>query len=69
MPARRFALAASVVLAVLVGGGFWLLKPQPALAGDVLEHVKHEGGSWDAHEVLSPVALAEVLTDGRRAVR
>jgi hypothetical protein len=60
-PARRFALAASVVLAVLIGGGFWLLKPQPALAGDVLEHVKHEAASWDAHEVLTPAELADVL--------
>jgi hypothetical protein len=60
-PARRFALAASVVLAMLVGGGLWLLKPQPALAGDVLEHVKHEAASWDAHEVLTPAELADVL--------
>lgn len=60
-PARRFALAASVVLAVLIGGGFWLLKPQPALAGDVLEHVKHESASWDSREVLTQAELAEVL--------
>lgn len=60
-PARRFALAASVVLAILVGGGFWLLKPQPALADDVLQHVKHEAASWEAHEVLTPAQLAEVL--------
>jgi hypothetical protein len=60
-PARRFALAASVVLAVLLGGGFWLLKPQPALAGEVLEHVKHEAASWDSHEVLTSSQLAEVL--------
>jgi hypothetical protein len=60
-PARRFALAASVVLAMLIGGGFWLLSPQPALASEVLDHVRHEGGSWGAHEVLSGAALAEVL--------
>jgi hypothetical protein len=60
-PVRRFALAASVVLALVLGGGFWLLKPQPALAGDVLDHVKHEAASWDAHEVLTPAELAEVL--------
>ena len=62
-PARRFALAASLVLAVLIGGGVWLLKPQPALAGEVLEHVKHESDSWDAHEVLTPSQLAEVLRE------
>ena len=57
----RFALAASVVLAVLLGGGFWLLKPQPALASEVLEHIQHEAASWDLHEVLSPAELADVL--------
>jgi len=60
-PARRFALAASVVLATIIGASFWLLKPQPALAGDVLEHVKDETGSWDAHELLTPSQLADVL--------
>jgi hypothetical protein len=60
-PARRFALAASVLLAVLLGGGFWLLKPQPALASEVLDHVRHEAASWDAREVLTPGELADVL--------
>ena len=60
-PARRFALAASVVLAMLVGGGFWLVWPQRALAGEVIEHVSHEGGSWNAHDVLPASALAAVL--------
>lgn len=60
-PARRLALAASVVLAVLIGGGSWLLWPQPALAAEVLEHVKHEAASWDAHAVLTPAELAAVL--------
>jgi anti-sigma factor RsiW len=60
-PARRFALAASVLLAMLLGGGFWMLGSQTALASEVVEHVKHEGGSWEAREVLSASALAEVL--------
>jgi hypothetical protein len=60
-PARRFALAASVVLAVALAGSFWLLNPQPALAGDVLDHVKHEAASWDAREALTPSELAGVL--------
>lgn len=60
-PPRRFALAASVVLAMLVGGGFWLWSPRPALANEVVEHVSHERGSWVAHEVLPAAALAEVL--------
>ncbi len=60
-PARRFALAASVVLAVLVAGGSWLLWPQPALAREVLEHVDHEPGSWGGHEVLDAATLTAVL--------
>jgi len=58
---RRFALAASVVLALLVSGGFWLLNPQPALAGEVAEHVLHEAGSWDMREPLSAEAVSAVL--------
>jgi hypothetical protein len=60
-PARRFALAASVMVALLIGGSFWLLGSQNALASEVVEHVRHEGGSWEAHEVLSGPALADVL--------
>ena len=60
-PARRFALAASVILALTLGAGVWLLNPQPALAGDVLEHIKHESASWDAHEILTASQLTEVL--------
>lgn len=58
---RRFALAASVALAVLVGGGVWLLRPQPALAAEVVEHIRHEAGSWQTHDPVSPEALAAVL--------
>lgn len=60
-PARRFALAASVALAVLVGGSFWLFRPQSALADEVVDHVRHESSSWGAHEVLSAAELADVL--------
>jgi hypothetical protein len=60
-PARRFALAASVVLALLVAGGFWFLNPRPALAGEVAEHVVHEAGSWDMREPLSAEAIGAVL--------
>src|SRR5688500_13006843 len=60
-PARRFALAASVLLGLFLVGGFWLLSPRTALAGEVVEHVSHEGGSWAAHEVLSSAELVSVL--------
>jgi hypothetical protein len=58
---RRFALAASVVLAMLLGGSFWLFRPQNALADEVVDHVRHESGSWSAHEELSAAELADVL--------
>jgi hypothetical protein len=60
-PARRFALAASLLLASLIAGGIWLASPQPALAGEVLEHIRHESDSWGAHEILSTSELASVL--------
>jgi len=58
---RRFALAASVVLALFVGGGAWLFRPQSALAAELVEHVKDEPGSWQGHEPVTPEALAAVL--------
>ena len=58
---RRLALAASVVLALLLVGGVWLLRPEPALAGELIEHVTHEAGSWDQQQWLPASAVAEVL--------
>ena len=58
---RRFALAASIVLAVLVGGGAWLLRPQPSLAAEIVEHVRHEPDSWGSREPVPPEILAAVL--------
>jgi hypothetical protein len=60
-PARRFALAASLLLGAIIAGGIWLVSPQPALAGEVIEHVRHESASWDAHQALSAAELALVL--------
>jgi hypothetical protein len=60
-PARRFALAASVVLALLVAGGLWVFRPQSALAGEIVEHVTDEAGSWDKRERLPASAVADVL--------
>ena len=59
---RRFALAASVVLALLVGGGAWLLRPQPALAAEIVEHIRHEADSWGSREPVPPEVLAAVLS-------
>ena len=60
-PARRFALAASMVLALIVAGGFWMFRPATALAGAVVEHVEGEAGSWDMRQPLPPADVAEVM--------
>jgi len=61
VPRRRFALAASVVLAMIMAGGVWLLRPQPALAGEVARHIEHEAASWEQHRLLAPAEFAAVL--------
>jgi hypothetical protein len=58
---RRFALAASVMLATLVGGAFWMLGSQSSLAGELVAHVKHENSSWEFRDELSESALSVVL--------
>lgn len=58
---KRFALAASVVLALLVGGGTWLLRPQNALAEELVDHLREEPGSWQTHDPVPPELLATVL--------
>jgi len=58
---RRLALAASVALALLLAGGAWFLNPKPALAGEIADHVTHEAGSWDRHQVLSAADINAVL--------
>lgn len=59
-PVRRYALAASVVLASILAG-LWLFQPQSALAGEVVAHVKEEPGSWSAHAQMAPASIAGVL--------
>jgi hypothetical protein len=58
---RRYALAASIALGVFLAAGFWLLKPQPALAGELVEHVRHEAFSWEITEPMVPADVAGVL--------
>jgi hypothetical protein len=60
-PTRRYAIAASVMIGLLVAGGAWLFRPAPALAGEVVEHVKDEMGSWDKTAPASPDDVARVL--------
>lgn len=59
-PVRRYALAASVMLGLMIAGAMWIVLPQPALAGEVVEHVLHEPGSWEGQPV-SAGDIAAVL--------
>lgn len=60
---RRYALAASVVLALLIGGGFWLAQPRPALAGAIVEHLEHEAHSWEERDPVAPAEVAAMLEE------
>jgi hypothetical protein len=60
-PVRRFALAASVVLALLLAGGAWVLRPATALARDVVTHVEEEADSWGASQRLPAEQIAAIL--------
>lgn len=60
-PARRYALAASIALAVLLAGGFWIFQPRSALAHDVVAHVLEEGSSWDQQQLLPAAEVAGIL--------
>jgi hypothetical protein len=62
-PTRRFPLAASVVLALLVAGGVWLLRPPVALANEVMAHIQHEAGSWESRDLLPAPEIAAVLRE------
>lgn len=58
---RRLALAASVLLALVLGGGFWLLRPSTALAGEIVTHVEEEADSWNSIATLPAGQVDEVL--------
>ena len=60
-PRRWYALAASIVLGLLIAGGVWVLRPPAALAGELVEHVTHEAGSWEQRRQVPAAAVAEVL--------
>jgi len=60
-PVKRFALAASLLLALLLAGGAWVLRPATALARDVVTHVEGEADSWGADQRLQPEEIAGIL--------
>jgi hypothetical protein len=58
---RRWALAASVVLAVGVAAMLFSLRPQESLAADVVDHVEHEPQSWSSDAPVSAAAVEPIL--------
>jgi Protein of unknown function (DUF3379) len=58
---RQLALAASVVLAMLVGLGVWLLRPSDTLAREVVAHVTAEPESWLAREHVDAQGIDAAL--------
>ncbi len=68
-PWRRWALAASAVLATLAVLSVWLLRPSETLAREVVAHVREEPESWlarqqvDAHSIDAALRGAGVALD------
>jgi hypothetical protein len=57
-----WAMAASVLLAVVVAGALWLSVPGPSLAADVVTHMAGEPGAWRRTDVPVPsLELQDVL--------
>ncbi|HEX3847575.1 MAG TPA: DUF3379 family protein [Steroidobacteraceae bacterium] len=62
--ARWLAMAASLALALTVGGVLWLSSPRESLAADVVTHMKGEPDAWRRTGVPVPgPQLDEVLAD------
>jgi hypothetical protein len=60
-PWRPWALAASVLLAMLAVLSVWLLRPSDTLAHEVVAHVRQEPDSWLAHQQLDAHSIDETL--------
>jgi hypothetical protein len=57
----RWALAASVLLAVMATLAVWALRPADSLAHEVVAHVVAEPQSWAGTDAVSEAALSDVL--------
>jgi anti-sigma factor RsiW len=59
---RWFALAASILLAVVLGAAVWLASPRQSLAADVIVHIQEEPDAMvQTDERVASAALADVL--------
>jgi Protein of unknown function (DUF3379) len=65
-PRRRwYALAASVIVALLAAGTLWLAFPRTSLAADVVAHMADEPNAWNTQAPLAEQDLAKVLNDAK----
>ena len=60
-PWRPWALAASVLLAMLAVLSVWLLRPSDTLAREVVAHVREEPESWLARQQVDTRSIDEAL--------
>jgi hypothetical protein len=58
---RPWALAASVLLAMLAVMAVWLLRPSDTLAHEVVAHVRQEPESWLASQQIDAHSIDEAL--------
>lgn len=58
---RRWAVAASVLLALVAMLAVWALRPANSLAHEVVAHVVAEPQSWAGTDAVSEAALSDVL--------
>jgi hypothetical protein len=57
----RFALAASVLVALFVAGAVWLAVPRTSLAAAVVAHMADEPDAWNTRAPIPDPALTSVL--------
>jgi hypothetical protein len=65
-----FAMAASLLLALVIAAGAWLTLPQRSLAADVVKHMAGEPDAWQLTDVPVPDAdLNAVLKNSKLRLR
>jgi len=61
----RFAMAASILLALLVAGAVWLAVPRASLAAAVVAHMADEPDAWSTRAPVPGPALQSVLDSAK----